>query len=283
MDARAIRALIYMFSGLIVIFFLLMLANFIGSFSGARLDADGQEISDEKPESAEAAAQQAMAAARAGAAPRASMIPSSRQGLSTAAVTSNGSIQLVKEKDFEGVAEKPKDMMSMLSDMAGGDRRKPAPVRLSDSDLDRKLRDLGGKRPGEQGVKTSSMPELGRGSGQEGVTMLAAPVDYKVFKSSETWWAFANSHKYRQDAGLEPVRSPLSAPEFANDSVVVLVSVSELPNGIFRIVRVDRVGRNVLLNYKVDPLAMAAGAGSHDFYTAAVIPKDSAIKLTQVP
>lgn len=282
MDARAIRALIYMFSGLIVIFFLLMLVNFIGSFSGARLDADGREISEEKPESAETAAQQAMAAARAGGVPRASMIPSSRQGLSTAAVTSDGAIQLVKEKDFDGVAEKPKDMMSMLSDMAGGDRRKPAPVRLSDADLDRKLRDLGASSP-KHGVKVSSMPELGRGSALEGVTMLAAPVDYKVFKSSETWWAFANSHKYRQDAGLEPVRSPLSAPEFANDSVVVLVSVSELPNGIFRIVRVDRVGRNVLLNYKVDPLAMAAGAGSHDFYTAAVIPKDSAIKLTQVP
>jgi hypothetical protein len=273
MDARAIRALIYMFSGLIVIFFLLMLVNYIGSFSGASLDADGREISDEKPESAGTVAQQALAAARAGGVPRASMIPAARQGLSTAAVTSNGSIQLVKDKDFSGVAEKPKDMMAMLNDMAGGDRRKPAPVRLSDADLDRKLRDLGGKRPGERGVKASSMPELGRGSAQEGVTMLAAPVDYKVFKSSETWWAFANSRK------LKP-----GSHDFSAFDLVILVSLSDFPSGIFSVAGVEP-GRETLVKYRVNPLAMAAGTdpGGREAYASAPVPKGRPVRLQQIP
>ena len=273
MDARAIRALIYMFSGLIVIFFLLMLANYIGSFSGARLGEDGEEISEEKQDP-EVMAQQAMAAARAGGVPRASMIPSSRQGLSTAAVTSEGAIQLVKEKDFDGVAEKPKDMMAMLNDMAGGDRRKPAPVRLSDADLDRKLRDLGGKRPGEQGVKTSSMPELGRGSGQEGVTLLAAPVDYKVFRSSETWWAFANSRKLKPEPH-----------DFGAFDLVILVSLSDFPSGIFSVAGVEPGRKETLVKYRVNPLAMAAGAdpGGREAYASAPVPKGRPVRLQQVP
>jgi len=274
MDARAIRALIYMFSGLIVIFFLLMLVNYIGSFSGARLDADGQEISDEKPESAETVAQQAMAAARAGGVPRASMIPAARQGLSTAAVTSNGAIQLVKDKDFSGVAEKPKDMMAMLNDMAGGNRRKPPPINLSDADLDRKLRDLGASSPRGHGVKVSSMPELGRGSGQEGVTLLAAPVDYKVFKSSETWWTFANARK------LKP------APhDFGAFDLVILVSLSDFPSGIFSVAGVEPGRKETLVKYRVNPLAMAAGTdpGNRDSYASAPVPKGRPVRLQQVP
>jgi hypothetical protein len=210
---------------LIVIFFLLMLVNYIGSFSGARLDADGQEISDEKPESAETVAQQAMAAARAGGVPRASMIPAARQGLSTAAVTSNGAIQLVKDKDFSGVAEKPKDMMAMLS-------------------------------------------------GQEGVTLLAAPVDYKVFKSSETWWTFANARK------LKP------APhDFGAFDLVILVSLSDFPSGIFSVAGVEPGRKETLVKYRVNPLAMAAGTdpGNRDSYASAPVPKGRPVRLQQVP
>lgn len=282
MDNRVLRSLIYLFSGLIVVFFLLIGVNYIGSLTGSGGETE-QEDGEPKPENAEALAQQALAAARyaSGSNVRASMIPSSRAGLSTAAVNADGAINVVRTKDFNGVAESPKDMISMLSEMAGG-KKKPAPVRLSDSDLKKKVRQLGGEG-GEPKLRLSTMPELGRGAGQEGLTLFTAPVDFKVFKSSDTWWAFANSHKCRQDADLKPARSPLGAPVFANDSVVVLVSVSDLPNGIFRIVGVARAGRNVLLSYKVDPMAMAAGEGAHDFYTAAVIPKDSVIKLAQVP
>ncbi|MCM2266434.1 MAG: hypothetical protein NDI60_01520 [Elusimicrobiales bacterium] len=286
MDTRLLRTLIYLFSGLIVVFSLLMLVNFFGSLAGRRLDLPGQE--GPKAASAEAAAQEALAAARQGASPRASMIPSYRQGLSTAAVKTEGAIMLVKEKAFGGVVEEPKGMMEMLGELSGGDKNKPAPVSLKESDLGKKV-SIGldpGKEPSLAG---SSMPELGRRPGQEGVTLLKAPVDYKLFKSSETWAAFTASRKCSANpeaaAGLKPVPSSFAAPDFSRDLVVVLVSVSELPNGIFKIVKVEKAAREVVISYRVDPLAMAAGAenSQHDFYSGAVIPGGLKVRLSQVP
>lgn len=287
MEDRLIRSLIYLFGGLIVIFMLLMGVNYMGSLTGERADPYAQEDGADKPESAEAQAQQALAAARYSAATnvRSSLIPSARQGLSTAAVNADGAINVVRTKDFNGVAESPKDMMSMLNEMAGGGKKKVAPVRLSDADLKKTVRHIGGEETTK--LKHSTMPEMGRGAGQEGLTMFTAPVDYKVFKTSETWWAFANSHKCRQSvesyAGFKPPAGGLAAADFANNAVVVLVSVSDLPNGIFRIVKVNRAGKAVQIGYKVDPMAMAAGEGTHDFYTAAVIPLGSSVKLQQLP
>jgi hypothetical protein len=291
MDTKFLRTLIYIFSGLIVLFSLLMLVNYFGSMSGARLDLPGQETAGKTASSAETLAQEALAAAKyaggAGGA-RGSMIPSYRQGLSTSSVKTAGAIMLVKEKAFGGVAEEPKDLMSVLSELSGGDKRKPSPIAMKDADLDKKIQ-VGdpGKEPR---LAASTMPELGRQPGQEGITLLNAPVDYKIFKSSATWWAFTASRKCRSAsdaaADLKPAASSFASPDFARDSVVVLVSVSELPNGILKIVKVEKSGGGLRLDYRVDPLAMAAGdgdGGEHDFYSAVVIPKNLAVKLRQVP
>lgn len=291
MDSKIFRSLIYLFAGLVVIFSLLILVNYIGSMTGASSGLPGQ-AEDAAPKSASAMAQQALAAAKfgGGAVPRASMIPSGRQGPSTAPVTSEGAIQVVKEKEFGGVAEKPKSMMDMLNDMGGGKKGKPSPVRLKDSDLDKQIQSFG-ETPAEASLKKAAMPELGRGATQEGVTLLTAPADYKLFKSSESWWAFANSHKCRSDryetgAGLGKQPSPISGPDFTREYVLVLISVSDLPNGIFRITGLDKDPKNIVVSYRVDPLAMAAGEGGgsqHDFYSAAVIPIVSSVKLSQKP
>ena len=288
MDARILRSLIYLFGGLIVIFTLLMGVNYIGSMVGGEKPRGVDlEAADERPENAEAMAQQALAAARysAGSNVRASMIPGTRQGLSTAAVNADGAINVVRSGDFNGVAESPKDMMSMLNEMGGG-KKKPAPIRLKDSDFSKKIRNLGNEPGAEPKLRVSTMPELGRGAAQEGLTLFTAPVEFKVFKSSETWWAFANSHKCRQEgdaSALAPRPSQLAAPDFSRDAVVVLISLSDLPNGIFRIAKLQKSGKNLVVSYKVDPMAMAAGEGAHDYYSAAVLPKDHTVKLSQVP
>ncbi len=271
MDNRILRLLIYLSGGLIIVFLLLIALNYIGSLTGERAELPGQE-KHEEPGSAVAAAQQALAEARAAGGGRASMIPSYRHGLSTAAVNSSGAISLVKEKDFSGVAEKPKDMMSMLSEMAGGDRRKPAPIRLSEADLDKKVRQLGGES--KEPRLNKAMPELGRGASNEGVTLLSAPVDYKVFKSSETWWAFANSRK------IKPVPHDFGAAD-----LLILVSMSDFPNCIFGVAGVERTKKETVVRYRVNPLAMSAGASKdeRDSYASAPVPKGRPVRLEQVP
>jgi len=288
MDNRFLRTLIYIFSGLIVVFGLLMLVNYLGSVASSGSERAGKEAAEKKTVGAADMAQEALAAAKTSGGGSASMAPYSKEDSSSPAVNSNGAIMLVKENNFGGVAEKPKDMMDILNGMSGGDKRKPAPISLKDSDLDKKI-DVGGNPAHEPRLAASVMPEMGRGPGQEGLTMLSAPVDYKIFKSSETWWAFANTRKCRSTAetgtGLKPAVSQLSAPDFSKDLVVVLISVSELPNGIFSIVKFEKNGKEVLVSYRVNPMAMSAANGTdlHDFYSAAVIPKAAAVKLLQVP
>jgi len=282
MDNKILRLFIYIFSGLIVIFSLLMVVNYLGSLAGS----PGRESAVKTAQGAEAQAQAALMAAKQGLIPTGSLIPSYRGGLSTAAVKTDGAIMLVKEKTFGGVAETPKDLMSLLGELGGGDKRKPAPIAMKDADLDKKIT-VGGLPDREPRLAASTMPEMGRQPGNEGVTLLSAPVDYKVFKSSETWWTFAASRKCRSaseaGSGLKPEPSSFASPDFSRDAVVVLVSVSELPNGIFKIVKVEKAGKELRLDYKVDPLAMAAGGDQHDFYSAAVIPKNLPLKLRQVP
>ena len=281
---RLLRTLIYIFSGLIVVFSLLILVNYIGSLTGATAEPQERE---EKPASASEQAQQALNAAKYGAVPRGGLVPGGyRKDLSSAAVNAEGSINLVREKEFGGVAETPKGMMEMLSELSGG-KKKPSPVALKDSDLDKKIT-VGKVLSAEPKLHISTMPEMGRAPGQEGRTMFSAPVDYKVFKSSDTWKAFADSHKYRHaaaaQAGLKPAVSRTPAEtDFSREAVLVLVSVSELPNGIFEIVELERSGGGLVVRYRVDPMGMAAGGGLHDSYSAAVIHKGAPLRLEQVP
>jgi len=289
MDVKFLRTLIYIFSGLILVFGLLMLVNYTGSLSGSRSDLLGQAepSSDEKLPSVDGQVQQSLDAAKAAGGARGSMIPPPSQNLSTSAVNSAGAIKVVRNKDFGGVAESPKDLMALLNDLGGGDTKKPSPIALKESDLvNGKIADLGGVPKRDPHLKVSSMPEMGRGAGEEGVTMYSAPVDYKVFKSSDTWWAFANSHKCRSTveaaSGFKPLS--LASPDFSRDTVLVLISLSDLPNGIFKIIKFEKSGKELVVSYRVDPMAMAAGGeGGHDFYSAVVVPKSSSIKLQQIP
>ena len=286
MDAKILRLFIYLFSGVIIVFALLMLLNYVGSISSSPSDLPGQADGGGKMPDADALAQQALAAAKASVGGKGSMIPMSRRDLSSGAVNSQGAIMLVRENEFGGVAEAPKDMMGLLSDLGGG-KKKPV-IALKESDLDKKI-NIVGFPIAETRLKVSSMPVMGRGPAQEGITMFTAPVEYKIFKSSETWGAFANSHKCRSTsepaAGFKPPLSPLTSPDFTRESVIVLISVSELPNGIFKIVKLEKKGKELLVSYRVDPMAMAARdeSGQHDFYSASVVPKGPAIKLTQAP
>ena len=273
MDVKFMRTLLIALTGLVAVFAFLILVNYIGSYSGNRLEMPGQEEGGGKLPVSDELSRQAMSASRYGGGPRSSMIPAARQGLSTAAVNSQGAIMVVRDKDFGGVAEAPKDMMSILSEL-GGSKKKPAPIRLKESDLDGEIKQLGGGPDKEPRLKGAAMPEMGRGAGQEGVTLLSAPVDYKIFKSSETWWTFANSRKL-----------PPQARDFSAYDLLILVSLSDFPSRIFSITGLERGKKEVVVNYRVDPLAMASGLppGQEDAYTSAPVPKGAQIRLHQVP
>jgi hypothetical protein len=287
MEGKIMRWMISASFVLIGLFTLLMAINLIGSFTGKRYDAP-EKADAAKPLSAEEQANQALAAAKQAGGGSANMAPYYKQKFSSSAVTSDGSIMLVKEKGFKEVAEKPKTMNEVLEELSGGDRKKPAPVAMKAKDLDKKI-NIGGSEGLDPKLKVSTMPELGRGTGQESATMLKAPVDFKVFKSSDTWQAFAITHKcmspMADKPGLNKIATPLIAPDFAKEWIVVLVSLSDLPNGIFKIVKVEKTGKTLTVNYRLDPLAMSAAStrDQHDFYSASTIPPNLPVKLVQVP
>lgn len=270
MEARFLKTLIYIFSGLIVVFSLLILVNYLGSLAGRPSDLPGQE----EVKSAEELAREALNTAKYGVAPpRASMVPGYRKGLSTASVTSEGAINIVKEKEFGGVAEQPKGMMEMLTEMSGGDKKKPSPIALTDSDMDKKIT-VGGATARDPRLSVSTMPELGRRPGQEGLTMLSVAVDYKIFKSSDTWTAFASSRKVKQ-----------GNYDFSAYNLLILVSLSDFPSGIFSIAGVEPGKKETVVRYRVNPLAMAADTSSdqREAYAMSPVPKGRPIRLEQVP
>ncbi|MDP2865870.1 MAG: hypothetical protein Q8O90_06480 [Elusimicrobiota bacterium] len=255
-------------------FSLLILVNYMGSLSGSPAGLPGQEEAGGKLPVSEDLARQAMTSARYAKGVSGSMIPAQRQVLSTSAVNSSGAIRLVREKTFGGVAEPPKDMMSILSELSGGDKKKPAPIALKESDLDGEIISLGGGPEKEPRLKSAAMPEMGRGAGQEGVTLLSAPVDYKLFKSSDTWRAFANSRKLGD-----------GAYDFSSYDLLILVSLSDFPSRIFAITGVERGKKETVVSYRVNPLAMASELppGQRDSYASAPVPKGVPVRLMQTP
>lgn len=273
MESKAIRTLIYLFSGIIVLFTLLMLINYVGSWTTSLSESAAREELSKKTPGASDAAQQALAAAKYSGGARGSMIPATREDLSSAAVNSDGAIRLVKEKEFGGVAEKPKDMMAMLSELGGGDKRKPAPIALKDADLGKKIT-VEGNQVKEPRLSNGAMPELGRSAGQEGLTLLTAPVDYKLFKSSETWNAFEVSRKMK-----------FVSYDFDSGNLLILISVSDFPSGIFSIVEVEKGKKETVVKYRVNPLGMAdeTPKEQREAYASAMVPKSKPVRLQQVP
>lgn len=273
MDSKILRTLIFIFSGIIVVFSLLMLLNSIGSWTGSISETADRESLSKKTPGATEQAQQALAAAKYSGGARASMVPAAREDLSSAAVNSDGAIMLVKDKSFGGVAEAPKGMMDLLSELGGGNKGKPAPVALKNADLGKKIV-VSGEQVKRPKLSNGAMPELGRNAGQEGITLLSATVDYKLFKSSSTWNTFEVSRK------MKPV-----SYDFASDNLLILISLSDFPSGIFTVVAVEKGKKETVVKYRVNPLGMADDTPKErrEAYASAMVPKHKPVRLEQVP
>ena len=266
MDNKFLRNLIYFFSGLIVLFSLLMLVNYLGSLSG--LNGETSALADKD---SSAPGGRGIGAVKYGPGTRNSLIPAGGTNFSTVTVDSGGVGLLVKDNDFSSVAEEPKGMMDVLTSMGGGNK-KPV-ISLKESDLDKKISVPTTPLKGA-GHIASTMPELGRSPGQEGITLLGAPVDFKLFKSSETWWTFANSRKLKA-----------AAPDFSASDLLILISVSDFPSGIFKITGVETGKKETLVKYRVDSLGMSPETPKEqrEAYASAPVPKKIPVKLQQVP
>ncbi len=262
MNTKTIKLLTGIFLGILCVFLGLMFLE--------RCDA-GKPVTQF---SALAQAERIMAEARASANTRENAPGSYRIGLTTESVRSEGTIMMIESGDFEGVAEDSQNMMGMLSDMSGSNKNKHPVVYLTDKDLDKKI-------VVESPVKTddplnsSAMPELGKSASMSAdKPMISAPVDYKVFRDSETWLAFTSTHK----GHFPPI-------DFPREEMLILVSVSDLPSGIFKIDGLKRSAKETVVLYRVDPLAMAADNGTKEqnFYSAVAIPQKIDVKLEQIP
>jgi len=262
MTPKIFRALIFFFLVIIALSLLFMVVNFFGNSQPGETELQrGKPIA----ENLKGTVRYQYSAKPAG--------PPSLDGLSTASVRSEGAIMLVKEKEFNGVAEKPKGLMATLNEMSA-ERKKPAAIRLTEADLNKKVGALAPpvKEPKLNGAP---MPELGRKPGNEGVTLLTVPVDYKVFKTAEVWKAFTDSRKLKR---IEH--------DFAANDLLILVSMSDFPSGIFKITAVEKGKKETVVKYRVDPLAMSAETSEEDreAYAGAAVPrKGPPIRLEQVP
>ncbi|MBI4801267.1 MAG: hypothetical protein HY796_01970 [Elusimicrobia bacterium] len=281
MNSKNIKIIIALFFAIIVMSLIMTAVNYFYS----------PDPAGPPPDSPSAAAEKLLAQARAGASSRETALPSYRTGLSTGSMKLQGGIMLVKNSDFNGVAENPQDLLAALNEMAGGDKNKPAPIRLTENDLKKKIV-VSAPDKTEQVPGAYAMPELGESAyTRMGVmNMIKAPVDFEVFKTSQTWSVFAASHKWHSTVevkgGGHRLGPEFSRINFQQESVVVLVSMSDLPNGIFKITGVKTTAGNILVQYRVDSLAISSESKTkeYNFYSAAIIPKKSLpVKLEQVP
>lgn len=189
------------------------------------------------------------------------------------AVYTHGAISIVKDSDFEGVNEKPKSLMERMRDMARVRKDKMSSIQLDEKDFEKKI--FISTTVMKQSVKGSKVPGLGEDEQASKLTMITAPVDYKLFKSDKTWKAFASSQK-----GNFP------NIDFEKENVVILVSVSDFPSGIFKIVDTIKESKEIIIKYRVNPLIMSSDhkPDTHDHYTAFSISKaDLPIRLVQIP
>ncbi|KAF0124567.1 MAG: hypothetical protein FD189_2329 [Elusimicrobia bacterium] len=215
-------------------------------------------------------AEQAVAAAEYAARNRESRRP--RMPVSPdAEVLSEGSIMIVRDRNFEGAAEKPKGMEQMLREMAQA--KQPAAVSLNDAQLDN-MRIKPGGGPYEGAVRSSAVPLPGGEMQEGGLGMISAPVDYKLFRNKAAWNAFRGAHK-----------GDFPESDFSGNFPLILVSVSELPSCIFKITGVAPTRAAVNVYYRLDPLAMAADGSGKDYevFSSTLVPAGFDVKLVQVP
>lgn len=260
---RTIRGLIYFFLGLIAVFFLLLFVNYLAPrLRPVKPEPKRDQSADNSMRSlySNPAVRQNIA--------RQDELPSDRTGLSTA--TAGGAIMLVKEERFKDVAEKPKDPMAELREMG---KKRTEPVALGAGALDKKLNSPSLSSTGTK-LTNGVMPELGRKDNMEGVTLITAPVDYKLFKDQAVWDTFAQSRRIK------------IKHDFSASDLIILVPVSDFPAGIFKIAAVEKSAKETLVKYRVDPMAMSSGSDEEQrsgYAYAAVPRKCPPIRLQQVP
>ena len=261
MNLKTIKLLIGIFLGVLCVFLALMV---LGRYDAGN---SGTEVG------AGAKAEKMLAEARASGDTKEKAPVFYRTGLTTESFRSEGIMMIVKDGAFEGVAEAPRGVMEMLTDMSGSNKKKPPTVYLTDADLTKKI--IVGPGKPEAPLSASVVPGMGKSASvTEGKAMISAPVDYKVFRDSETWKAFESTHK-----------GPFPPCDFSREEMLILVSVSDLPSVIFKIDGLKRSAKETVVLYRVDPLAMAAANGTKELnsYSAVAIPKAIDVELKQIP
>ncbi|GAB4029392.1 MAG: hypothetical protein Fur0012_03690 [Elusimicrobiota bacterium] len=179
------------------------------------------------------------------------------------------SIKLIKDKNFSEVAEKPKSPMQRLIEMAQGKDRNP--IYLSEQDLNKKI-NLYDRVSSEEKLRPSEVPPPGE-EPKTRISRISAPVTYKVFHDENSWKEFLKDHKVR---GIKA--------DFSKNDVLILVSNSDLPNGIFLVDSFKSEKGIATVYYRVNPLEMSSSSESkaQNHYSAINIPKRSEVKLEQI-
>ncbi len=184
----------------------------------------------------------------------------------SAEVFDTESIKLIKEKGFKEISEKPQDPLTKLAELARTKNR--TFVNLKEEDLNKKI------SPNSTSIDNFKVVEYNVLSSSSNISPIYAPSDYIVFKTSSSWKAFTETHKIREAVDVD----------FSKDNVVVIISKSDLPPGIFKITGVFTEGDTAYIEYRVDALEMAEDNpdAKTNFYSAVRVSKKfKNIKLRQ--
>lgn len=179
-------------------------------------------------------------------------------------------IKLVKSKDFDDVAEKELDPMTKLAELAKSKSKNY--VILKESDLNKKINLYENISKSEK-VNTVVVPEIGKETSS--ITPIVAPCDYKIFKTSSSWASFIEYNRIRDNINVD----------FLKEDVVIIISKSDIPPGVFKIdsVKVEKNIARVLYRVDIFEISEDNKNAKRDFYTAAKIPKSvKKIELKQI-
>ncbi len=196
----------------------------------------------------------------------------------------NESIKIIQDGRFQYVEDPPaKSPMEALQNMAGGGKggkKKMVPEYLPKSALRPAGQNTGiyARSNVSASSQSGGVPSMdaGKDASQSGISMPSVPAGYKTFEDSAVWEAFVQTHK---EGGYPKV-------DFSSQSAVILMSLSDFPPGIFKIVSTAKEKNRLLIKYRVDPFEMSAEnpeAKPHAYSAAAIEKSDLPIELEQVP
>lgn len=188
-----------------------------------------------------------------------------KQDISDKDIFSTPAMKIIKDKEIDEIAEKQQDPFTEMAELAKS--RRKTYVMLDEKDLNKKI------NLSSRSIDDMRIQEY-KGGSSLGYQAIYAPCDYIVFKSSSSWETFKQTHRVRE----------VLLPDFSKENVVVIVSKSELPSGIFRIKKVSVEKKISYVDYYVDVFEMSEDnpEAKPNSYSAAIVPKDTVIKLRQL-